>query len=183
MITAEDFEARWKGSELSRLGENSIATQYISEQSREFLVKAGLPRETFFEAEFSFDLSEDKLKFFDGNMVEVSKDDISKRYLQIGKQLSSLICINLENEEIIILRTRLKKTEFVSSSVNRLAELIIIFDEVFDKFREGKIDRKNKKEVKSEADFLLHSVKQIDEKALTTETVWTEMIEIIEGML
>ena len=182
MITVHEFRERWKGSDLSKLSENSIAKKYLSEADAGFLITAGLPVETFFDAEFSFDLSEDSLKFLDENMNEVSEEDKSKKYLQIGKQLSSLICLDLESHKIIILRTKIKKKEFVCSSINQLAELIVIFDESYDRFREGKINRKNKKEIKSEAANLTDLTKQVDPEVFLSETVWVEMIEIVNGM-
>lgn len=129
------------GGKLIQAHKEVVQTLHISAESKEFLIKVGLPQETSDMESLTFNLDMETFPYLNKllNKTNISEEFTGMR--KLGLSSSSYVCIDELNEgQIFIYYQTSNDRQFVNSDIQSLAKCILISFELSDMFEKEEKD-------------------------------------------
>lgn len=175
MISPERFISEWGTDELIRNSLNAFNNTNIPEASRDFLVKAGLPKDTVLQ--LSFDRPEDELpRLWDAFHDQYDLPIEYNRYLAIGVGYVPIVCLD-EKEGGGIYAIDVAghhSNSFMNSSVPQLAETLLAWRSSTNWAEQNE---PNDEEAMEHAQRLEQTIQRIDARAIEEkDSYWRQAL-------
>ncbi|WP_191556527.1 SUKH-4 family immunity protein [Metabacillus idriensis] len=181
MMSPENFLKNWntaKDGELIAFNEDGLIIDSISEQTRDFLVNAGLP-----------ETPPPYLEFISSNGILLSliekfnMPSKFKNYWYLGTTGSGdPVCLNVKDNIVYLNNGDNYNEIFINSSINQFAESILLFNNMIDKAIEVNgedafLDNDIPEELITR---LKEDLKRIDKKSIDSNSFWRTEIENLQ---
>jgi hypothetical protein len=175
MIEPDEFVKQWGDGPFVRANAIALDQVNLSEDSKQFLIKAGLPQRVMFE--IVFDFSPDKLLTLDEALKPKHKLSAAfRRYRRLGHNQTADICIDELNGGCIVSvdNTDSIPPGFINSTIPQLAESFLILRDM----SAGLTDDSTEEEFAESAKLLDKELRRIDPVALNySENWWPQVVE------
>ena len=177
MITPQEFLDSWDKETygLVEYDNKVIDTCSLSQESKNFLVKAGLP-----ESASPFLTFESSAKGGGGRLTEKydDADPLYSKYIYVGFTGNGHpICIDEGNDEVIYIDYDKENEEvFVNSSIAQLAESLLVYVDFIKKIKaeNGRRAFLERKATKDSLEWIANRLEEIDADSLTQGSFWEE---------
>ncbi len=184
MIEPAEFVRRW-GAELVRAAPSAVQDLPVPEESRRFLVEAGLPPKSPWELSFTLG---DRIPALPEAVPEAANRPDLATYRRIGQDTATHICLDLAREgrlmSVGLEPWREIPIRFVSTTVPQLAEMLLLSRD----FRALRKELRERRAPQSEIDELVKSLRAdlegVDQEALADpENFFSLVLEQIEEQM
>ncbi|HOV28288.1 MAG TPA: SUKH-4 family immunity protein [Pseudobacteroides sp.] len=176
MISPEEFKRRWDTSfyGLVEYDENDIRILNLPEESKTFLVQAGLPKSAAPYLSFKSSTKGGGMKL---DKIFNLRDKKFSKYIFLGSTgTGDLVCLVEDKGEIIYLDHENYREYFINSSLNQLAEYLLLYSEFIKAIKQVNGDEAYLEGNAPDKLYfeLIDKFKIIDSKALNDKCFWQE---------
>src|ERR1041385_7970093 len=133
-MTPQDFAKRWRWENLVKPPENSLKNLKLPDETKFFLLEAGLPVTTETQHSINFSMLSSGIQKLSDCIEKGERQDKYRSFLRIGATAAGQICLEEITGQVFVIYPKLDKTRFVNSSVSQLAESILVYTELLERF-------------------------------------------------